>query len=190
MKKTRNILLSLIAVISLTACGNSNNNNENVNQGNEQNVNGEQIAEYYLTDFEVERVKESKYDMPAFTLKIDGEVNKTINSNSLRNLKVYDFVTYKTDDYLTNERAYEVRYSGIKVIDVLEYLEVDSYSELKLIDNEGGEILLPASKIDKDSYLAFYQNGIQIGEGRVDFVIPGMVDIFWGQGLKSITIIK
>jgi len=102
----------------------------------------------------------------------------------------YDFVTYKTDNYLVNEKANEVRYSGIKVIDVLEYLEVESYSELQLIDNEAGEILLPASKIDANSYLVFYKNGTQIGEGKVDFVIPGMVDIFWGKGLKSITIIK
>jgi len=190
MKKARNILLSLIAVICLTACDNNVNNNENNNPNNETNVNGEEIAEYFLTDFEVERVKESKYEIPAFTLKIEGEVDKTINSNTLRNLKVYDFVTYKTDNYLVNEKANEVRYSGIKVIDVLEYLEVESYSELQLIDNEAGEILLPASKIDANSYLVFYKNGTQIGEGKVDFVIPGMVDIFWGKGLKSITIIK
>lgn len=189
MKKTRNILLSLIAVMCLTACENVTNNG-NTNGNSEQNVNGQEIDAAYLTDFVVERVKISNYEMPAFTLKIEGLVDKTINSNSLRNLKVYDFVTYKTDDFYTNENAKEVRYSGIKVIDVLQYLGVSEYSELKLIDEEDGEITLPASKIDVDSYLVFYENGEQLGEGKVNFVIPAFVDIFWAKGLKSITIIK
>lgn len=187
MNKFKNILLIGLVLFLASACTPAEDKKEN-----EKNVNGTQIASEYLTDFDVLRYKVSEYEMPAFTLKVSGTIDKTVNSNSLSSLKMYDFVTFKADysTYGLTKNGAEERYSGIRMVDVLNYLGVDSYSELTLLDFEGGEITLPSNKIDEDCYLVFYHNGEKIGDGKFDFVIPGFVDIFWGKGISNITITK
>lgn len=182
-------ILSLLLVINLAGCDDNNKPKEE-DKNNDKNVNGTEIYEGYLTNIGIERIKTSEYTMPAFTLKITGMVDKTINSNSLRSVKLYDIVTYKTDAYKVNKDAKEVRYTGVRLIDVLAYLGVDKYSELELTDFEDGPITLPSSKMDESVFLVFYENGKLLGDGKINVVVPGFVDMFWGQGIKSMKIVK
>lgn len=180
--KIKNLLLVCLIIFLSTGCSAKEEEKEN-----QANTDGTKIASEYLTNEEVIRYQISEYEMPAFTLKISGIVDKTINSNSLNSLKMYDFIVYKTGTYSINT---EERYSGIRLGDVLDYLSVKEYNEITFTDSENGDITLPASKIDQNSYLAFYQNGELLGKDKINVVIPSFIDIFWAEGITSITITK
>lgn len=193
MKKLKLGIASLIVLLALTGCNEAKPGNDNQQQSNpeaEKNVNGMEIDPQYLTGFTVERIKNSKITMPPFTLSFNGTVEKTINSNTVSNLQMYDFITYKATDFSPFKTAVQKRYTGIRLLDVLNYVGTGEFSEIILLDEENGEITLPASKINENVFLAFYEDGVRVGEGKVDFVIPEFVNIFWGKGLKSITIKK
>jgi hypothetical protein len=180
--KIKSLLLVCLIVFLTSACTSKEQENEN-----EKNTNGTEISSEYLTSLEILRYQVSDYTMPAFTLKVNGIVEKTINSNSLSSLKMYDFITYKVGPYIINS---EERYSGIRLVDVLDYLGIDEYSEITFTDFENGDITLPASKIDENSYLAFYQDSELLGTDKVNVVIPAFIDMFWAEGITSITITK
>lgn len=185
-KKFLLLMFSLLLV-----CGCEQNKEVVINENDNTNVNGNIIQEKYLTNFSIVNLKKSSLALPPFTLKTTGIKNKTINSNSLSSLKVYDIISYKTKDFYTSKDEYiEVRNSGIKLIDVLSYLSIDEYSEITFIDKYDGEIKLPASKIDENAYLVFYENGEVLSEGQINLVIPAYVDIFWAEGIKEMKVTK
>ena len=184
----RKYLIAFLLLLSLCGC----KKEELVEDpSGKTNVNGNIIQEKYLTNIKVIKEKQSSLMMPPFILKVTGLKNKTINSNSLSGLKLYDIISYRTENYYESYSDYvEVRNTGIRLVEVIEYLGIDEYSEIIFVDENDGEIKLPAAKIDKEVYLVFYEGGEIMGEGKVNLVIPAYVNIFWAEGIKEIKITR
>lgn len=189
----KNIKYLLAFLLMFSICGCKKEESETPLQNPDQftNVNGNAIQQKYLTNIKTIKEKSSSLSIPPFVLKITGLKDKTINSNSLSNLKMYDVISYRTKNYYESTEDYiEVRTSGIRLVDVIDYLGIDEYSEITFIDQEDGEIKLPAAKIDKEVYLTFYESGVLIGDNKINLVIPAYVNIFWAEGIKEISITR
>lgn len=142
-----------------------------------------------LKENEIVNIVETDVEIPSFTIILKGGYEGTITQLDLKEkgIKVYDF-----DAGINN--GWEVktnRYTGVKLKDVLEKMNINDFSTIKFKGAGKVEITYDAEEISDKTYLVFYRDGkiLDKEESSVNLLAVDYQSRFSLQGLVIMTIL-
>jgi hypothetical protein len=104
--------------------------------------------------------KLDKYDIPDFTISVNGLFKDKITTSDVKDLPIYKICAVTTDTY-TNK--YE-EFVGIKLNDVLAQKKMTTYNYFTLSTNDDIHIDYASSDVTDNTYLIFEKNGYMLAD--------------------------
>lgn len=143
-------------------------------------------SEYKLTG-KAENIKPYTGNVPDFTLAIGGVYDTTITGKDVINYKipVYEFDA----SIMTSWETKRDHYTGIKLKDALEKMNIKDYTTLKFFGYPFKTVMLEAKDIDFDNtYLILYRNNNKILDFDLSLIAINKDYNFSFEGLAEIIV--
>ena len=122
-------------------------------------------------------------------IEFDGLSDGAFTLTSSKAARKLDRVSLHTER-TKNDQVKAEDWEGYKVMDVLDFLHVEGYSELIITAADGYEVILPADQVDEETVLAIVRNGEALSEpdNLVQMVQNTEFSTSWVKGVAKITV--
>lgn len=117
----------------------------------------------------IKEVKEADFNLPKFTILVEGIYYSTISDVDIIDLKTY-FISAVMDYSVRNDYK---TYNAIKLKDIFELYGIEDYNNVIFKSNGNLQVKFKKEEINDDFYLTFSENGINYPEDEpVNLLCP------------------
>ncbi|MFC1898178.1 molybdopterin-dependent oxidoreductase [Candidatus Cloacimonadota bacterium] len=118
---------------------------------------------------------------------IDRENSFDISLEKLQSYQQTDMETHREKD----GKIKDDKWSGATLKDILHEFQIEDFDQLKFTSEDNYQVRLSSQEIEEYSpIIALNRNGNSLNEEKLRLVVPQIRDMFWIQGITTITIEK
>jgi hypothetical protein len=107
-----------------------------------------------------------------------------LNSEELNNFTIISVETWRDKD---GEKKQDI-WQGVRLLEILQNFKIENFDYMQFNSNDNYQVRLTKDEIDtNDPILALKRNGRALSEETIRLVVPGKRDMYWIQGIASIS---
>jgi len=129
-------------------------------------------------------------ELPAWSIEFTGLDDGSFEFTSDRAQRKLDLYTVEAVKTSKDGASFDQVWEGYRILDVLDFLHVEDFTELKVIATDGYEMVFTRDQVDENMLLGVIEDGEPVKEkkGHVQLMTSSLTSNFWVKNIATIEI--
>ncbi|MCH4888103.1 hypothetical protein EZV73_10995 [Acidaminobacter sp. JC074] len=129
-------------------------------------------------------------ELPAWSIEFTGLSDGSFEFTSDRAQRKLDLYTVEAVKTSKDGASYDQVWEGYRILDVLDFLQVEDFTELKVVATDGYEMVFTRDQVDENMLLGVIEDGQPVKEkkGHVQLMTSSLTSNFWVKNIATIEV--